>query len=384
MKKKSLLVIIAVLSVFLVGIGSAHARLSANDYVPGQDVIVPIICEGTLDAQNNPIFGGLNTNIAIAETRDGLALADPDSAYVVIASLTVYDPQSRLVYDDKRKWTKYDVVVDNCQDMVLDAPAAARARMRVDMPKQDGSVINLFVGYAVYRQDVTSINRFVPWAYLIDLGKGFASGFNGISVEDGIGLQMGEAGGDRPVTMNSIFPRMFLLNGRADTWNWWILLFGRNELGLVNPIQYTTYRYLDGYMCDEQELCRSVHIPIPHELNLIDVLTYLPNDIKTACGFPANSCGGFARLTITESGSELFPAIASISITGTANDKLPLVSPPEFYSGYGWSYERAADSTASLSWDVMHEIHRIYCSGTGTGVAQGENNAQSCPVTVTP
>jgi len=381
-KKNSLLIVVAMLSIIVFSISPAHARLSANDFVPGQDVVVPIICEGTLDAQNNPVFGGLNTNIAVAEMRDGAALPDPDSAYVVTASLTVYDPLSRLVYDDKRKWTKYDVVVDNCQDMVLDAPASARARMRVNMPRQDGSTVSLFVGYAVYRQDVTTLDRFVPWAYLIDLTKGFASGFNGVSAEDGLGPQMGEDGGSRPVTMNSIFPRIFLLNGLKETWNWWILLFGRNELGLINPIQWTATRYLDGFMCDEQELCRSVHIPIPHELNLIDVLTYLPNDIKTACGFPASSCGGFARLTITESGSQLFPAISTVSITGTANGALPLVSPPEFYSGYGWSYQRAADSSATLSWDVMHEIHRIYCSGPGTGSAQGENNAQSCPVTI--
>jgi len=383
-KKKSVLIVVAMLSIFLFSIGTAHARLSANDFVPGMDVVVPIICEGTLDGMGNPTFGGLNTNIAIAEMRGGAALPDPDSAYVVTTSLTVYDPQSKLVYDDKRKWTKYDVVVDNCQDMVLDAPSGARARMRVDMPKQDGTVINLFVGYAVYRQDADTLNRFVPSAYLVDLTKGFASGFNGISAEDGVGAQLGEDADNRPVTMNSIFPRIFLANGRADTWNWWMLLFGRNQLGLVNPIQYTTSRFLEGFMCDEQELCRSVHIPIPYELNLIDVLTYLPNDIKTACGYPANSCGGFARLSISETGSQLFPVIASIDITGTANDGLALVSPPEFYSGYGWSYQRVQAATSTLSWDVIQEIHRIYCSGPGTGSAQGENNAQSCDVTITP
>lgn len=375
------------LSILLVGIGTAQARLSANDFVPGQDVVVPMVCEGTLDAQNNPIFGTLNTLVAIAEMRDGTPLAAPYEDYVTVTSLEVFDRTTTLVWDDERIWTPYDVVVDNCQDIVLAVPSAERPNLRVDMPLQGGGVISLFVLEVVYSQTSPQVplNRFLPWVYLVDLSKGFASGFNGISAENGIGPQLGEDGINRPVTMESIFPRFFLLNGLADTWNWWMLLFGRNELGVQLPANYTSSRDLTGFICDEEELCRSISIPIPYELNLIDVLSRLPNDIKTACNFPTDACGGFARLSIFESGTEQ-SVPQTFTITGTANGlgALPLADPPEFYSGYGWSYQRAADSTATLSWDVIHEIHRIYCSGSGTGVAQGGGNAVSCDVTVTP
>ena len=375
------LILVLMLTILVVSFGTANARLSDNDAVPGQDVIIPIICEGSLDAQNNPVFGGLNTNIAIGEIKDGSALPDPDSNYVVKAKMYIYNSKSELVYDDTRKWTKFDVVVDNCKDIVRDAPSTKRSMMRVDMPLQSGAQMPLFAGYVVYQQDKTTDNRFLPWGYLVDLNKGFASGFNGISAEDGTGPFMGEDGGSRAVTAFSLFPRFFLNNDKDDTFNWWIILAGRNELKGVNNIMYNVTRYLDGSICNEDEICRSLHIQIPDELNLIDVVEHLPNDLKTGCNFPNNSCGGFAMLDISEAGTRIINP-ATISILGTANDNLDFVNQFPYYSIYGWSYQRAWANSAALSWDVIHEIHRIYCSGTENGYAQGVGNSADCSVTI--
>ncbi len=380
------LILALMLTILVVSFGTANARLSDNDAVPGQDVIIPIICEGTLDATNNPVFGGLSTNIAIAEIKDGSALPDPDSNYVVKAKMFVYNSKSQLVYDDTRKWTEDDVVVDNCKDIVKNAPAGKRSMMRVDMPTASGGQINLFAGYVLYQQsEVASTevmsNRFIPWAYLVDLNKGFASGFNGVSAEDGTGPFMGEDAGGRAVTAYSLFPRFLLLNDKDDTFNWWIILAGRNELKGINSVMYNVTRNLDGNICNEDEICRSLHISIPDELNLIDVLEHLPNDLKVGCNFPTSSCGGFAMLDISESGSRLIDP-ANISILGTANGNLDFVNEFPYYSIYGWSYQRAWANSAALSWDVIHEIHRIYCSGTANGYAQGVGNSAACEVTV--
>lgn len=380
------LILALMLSILILSFGTAYARLSANDPVPGQDVVIPIICQGELDSQNNPVFGGLNTLIAIAEMKDGSALSYPDTNYVVKAKMYVYNKESKLVYDSTRKWTKFDVVVDNCKDIVKGAPSNKRYMMREDMPLQSGGTIKLFTGYVVYEQtDASEItNRFIPWAYLVDLTKGFASGFNGVSAEDGLGNYFGEDGGNRPVTANQLFPRFFLLNDKDDTFNWWIILAGRNELGKINPIQYNVTRFLDGDICNEEELCRSVHIPIPYELNLIDVYGLLGDEIKTGCNFPANPCGGFGKLRVSEAGTMLMPTVQPLSIIGTANDGLPIVSDWPFYSLYGWSYQREAATSAALSWDVIHEIHRTYCSGPGTGSAQGAGISEDCTVTIGP
>ncbi len=377
------LILVLMLTMLVVSFGTANARLSDNDAVPGQDVIIPIICEGSLDAQNNPVFGGLNTNIAIAEIKDGSALPAPDSNYVVKAKMLIYNSKSQLVYDDTRKWTKYDVVVDNCKDIVKNAPSSKRSMMRVDMPLQSGASMPLFAGYVVYQQLTSTDNRFIPWGYLVDLNKGFASGFNGVSAEDGTGLFMGEDGGSRAVTAYSLFPRFLLLNDKDDTFNWWIILAGRNELKGVNPVMYNVTRFLDGNICNEDEICRSLHISIPDELNLIDVLEHLPNDLKVGCNFPNNSCGGFAMLDISEAGTRIINP-ATISILGTANDGLDFVNQYPFYSIYGWAYQRAWANSAALSWDVIHEIHRIYCSGTQNGYAQGVGNSAACTVSVQP
>jgi hypothetical protein len=66
-KKRSLLIIVAMLSICLFGIGTAYAVTGVADDVPGQDVVFPIICEGTVNASGQPVFGSLNTIWAIAD-----------------------------------------------------------------------------------------------------------------------------------------------------------------------------------------------------------------------------------------------------------------------------------------------------------------------------
>ena len=65
-KKKSLL-IIAILSVLLVGVGTAYAVIGVGDDVPGQDLVIPFMCGRTdVDSSNT-----LNTLYTIAEVKGG-------------------------------------------------------------------------------------------------------------------------------------------------------------------------------------------------------------------------------------------------------------------------------------------------------------------------
>lgn len=384
MKIRNLLAVVAMFSVFLFGAGTALAALGVNDLVPGRDVATPIICEGTVDANGtNPVLSGIDTLFTIAEKNgaDGqfFELSGRDGKYVVCADLYVFDARSQRRYDDVYCWTAFDVVTDSCSAIISRMSPAGRLAMQTS---ENGK--SLFAGYVAVVQRDSGIaqsltNRFVPWVYLTDLTKGFASGLSGIAAEDGTSAfnDLGEAAGAAPVSANSIYPRIFLLNDRAETFNWWILLLGRNAYQVLSLPSFD--RFLDCQVCDEQENCDSETIAIPDELNIINIVDSVPSVAIPGCfGDPSCPIAGFAMCTIREEGSTFTSPL--VSITGTANfAPLDPSSPSEFYSLYGWSYQRGAESNATLSWDVIHEMHRVYCSGAAPGSdASGAGNTAVC------
>ncbi len=246
---------------------------------------------------------------------------------------------------------------------------------------------NLFAGYVGVVQRDSNIafansNRFVPWAYLTDLQKGFASAMGAPAAEDGTSVfnDLGESGGATAVAAESIYPRIFIMNDKVETFNWWMLLLGRNQYTVLSLPAFN--RYLDCQVCDEQEDCDSETIPIPDELNIINVRDSVPTVAIPACfGDPGCPIAGFAMCTIREEGATF--TNPSVVITGTANfGPLDPQAPSDYYSLYGYSYQRAAESTATLSWDVIQEIHRVYCSGVPAG-SSGSGNEAPCTVTST-
>lgn len=377
MKIRNLLAVVAVLSLFLFSAGTASAVISVNDHVPGYDVVIPIICEGQANPPSGaPTFGTLETLWAIADKNGGTPVFP--SLNVVCATVYVYDSRSVLRLDTEYCWTAYDVVTDSCTNLISEMGPSDQAAMQITT--SNGRTY--FAGYVEVSQDWTSDggfgNRFTSWVYLTDLPKGFASGMNGISAENGVGPQLGEDGGAAAVAAASIYPRMFIMNNRPDTWNWWMLLLGRNQYTQLSLPSFN--RYLSCFICNEEEVCRSRNIAIPNELNLINVRDHVPGTLVPGCfGGPSCPIAGFGRCDIVEEGDVLLPTLTHVIITGTSN--MPLLDPVfglnPWYSLYGWSYQRAQESTATLSWDVMHEIHRVYCSGAVQG-NQPDDNMASC------
>ena len=381
MKIRNVISVVAMLSLFLFSAGTASAIYGVNDAVPGQDVVIPIICEGYPNPPSGqPTLGGLDTIFAIAEKGGGTP-AFPNE-YVVCAKVFVKDKRSVERYDTEYCWTKYDVVGDSCSNLIKEMGVANQVEMNITT--SDGR--RYFAGYVEISQtwvppagldpenNVIS-NRFIPWVYLTDLNKGFASGMNGITAEDGIGPRIGEDAGNVAVAAGQIFPRIFIMNNKADTWNWWMLLLGRNAYTQLTLPSFQ--RDLTCFLCDEEEDCKSKDIPIPNELNLINVLDVINQSLIPACWFagePACPIAGFGRCGIREVGEVLVPP-ALISISGTANAPTidPLYGQNPWYSLYGWSYQRAQMSTTTLSWDVIHEMHRLYCSGAIPGAGPSDN-----------
>ena len=391
MKKKSLLVVIAILSVLLVGVGSAYAVIGVADDVPGQDLVIPFICGRTDLSPTNT----MNTLYAIAEVKG----SGPVGATWVPTDRHLYTTRSVTIIDFPTPFTSHDLLSFDCHTDFYGNPAAVPP-----IPGQSVATLNDYTitvngkqylaGYVELLQGApvdgvcsapapadsacttsldclqflpvgTSIcqhlprDRFVGWNYLVDLPKGFASGFNSISAEGGVGPNLAEEGGSGPVTAATLYPRIYIHNALADTWNWWIILAGRNQLSCAGVTPFPG-RVLTGFICTVEEICSSFTTPIPDELNIIDLLTQVPQ-VSTIPGYPKS---GFALADVSETFSM---STATITLDGTVNFGV-CGTVGEAYSLFGWSYERAQSDSLPVggfngSWDVVHPMHRDYCSG---------------------
>jgi hypothetical protein len=379
-KKRSVLMIVAMLSVFLFGIGTAYAVTGVNDDVPGSGVIIPIICEGTHNtAPTPPSFGTLNTIWAIAERTalSGIICDVTDSVCtpksptasaigVVRTTVNVKDHRSIVRLDSSECWSRNDVISNDCQTLISLMAEDDQAAMEVVL-----GGVTYFAGYVEYKVPTNGAcgswtgypetDRFIPWVYLNDLAEGFASGFNGVTLEGGVGPELEErctdgscAGDFIGVTARTVFPRFFLLNGDADSFNWWIFLLGRNQ-NAFGP-QAELQRQLTCFICDEGERCFSKNIPLPDEYNIINVSTVLPGGLFTT--FPK---AGFAYCDIDESG--FLPGEADLTtLAGTVS--YPCNSGNndcETYSLWGWAYQRAVPTSVNARVAAIHPIHRLYC-----------------------
>jgi hypothetical protein len=378
-KIRNLFVLVAMLSVFLFGIGTAHAIYGVQDDVPGQDLVWPVICAKTPSPANS-----LNTNWAIADLIGGSTNL---AGNVIAANCVIRDITSHPIFDFGYVWTPFDVVVDNCESLVATTTPANRTALTVTL---DG--VQYYQGYIVCSQvNVPCLggltcasqiqDRFMNNVYLVDTPLGFASGFNGPTIEGNgtllvagstpaISTGLGENATPGPATeiaAEDVYFRYYLDNTLASTWDWWIVLMGRNQYNTVN---ITGTRILDGVVCDENEHCLSVQIPVPNELNVLSVADFLP-------GAPLDTSyprAGFGAFVIHESGTRALGGggVGSFTLTGTINN--PFAGATTYYSVYGWSYQRAQAASLVQDFDVIHPMLRKYCSGVPSGSGAPDNS----------
>jgi len=417
-KIRNLVVVVAMLSTLIFGIGTANAIFGVNDKVPGQDIVIPIICEGEPGAGPNdaPVFGSLDTLWAIAQTSPSVGLntsktvPPPDASTShdtgpvgthdckTYASYFGYSRRSVQTQDLTTCWTDGEIISDSCSRLITTMDHDAQVKMAYPTTISGKKV---FVGYVKYQKVGDTVDNLVSWVYITDLQKGYASGFDGISMEKGTTAELREDGASAPVTAVDVFPRVFLKNKLSESFNWWLILLGRNAYCIDNPqiCANPLSRYLDCVFCDEFENCQSNTIQIPDEFNVIDIVSKYPNVLKPSgtpatpdslgktCTFGDPGCpvSGFATCTVTEKG--VLSDSSPITIIGTADSSIipGQVSLTNYYSLFGWSLQRAEDDggLSKLSWDVTHEMHRTYCSGSRDGVNfdNPADNSAGCTVT---
>ncbi len=268
---KTFVKVVMVLFCWVLLQGTAGAVLGVADDVPGQDVVFPIICGVTTP---------LSTSWSIADVVGGAPDPMGNAAY---ADVILYQSNGDTVGDFQYQWTPFDVVTDNCQNLMnLFGPAYISSHWATTTI--DGE--KYYMGYLVVQQDSGSFgkavvtNRFVGWVSLDDQVTG--TGFKPFQAEGGVGSSFEEDG--VPVTAKTLFFRFSIDNGASN--NWWIVLTG------IQP-EPTRTAALEGTICDEKENCMSVALPVSGYLNVYSV-----NDVLPAPLFSAFPKTGFAAFNL--------------------------------------------------------------------------------------
>jgi len=143
-----------------------------------------------------------------------------------------------------------------------------------------------------------------------------------------------------------LMPRYKIANNDTDTHNWWIIMTPSDALeGLAGPGS-TCSRIMDCSICDENENCLSNAVPIPYQVNVVNVADILPGLFAT---FPK---AGFAMCEVVLQG---FSPTGQNPCGNAGNEQ---------YVGWSYQYTRGI---GDLRTALIFPIHRQIGQG-GTGL----------------
>jgi len=352
---KKIFIVLSALAALMLCVVPAQALVGSPDDVPGQDAVVPFICDRTLTS-------GLNTLITFQDVRGGWDDDGTGTAMVGVYHFTVNTVESVTVHNANLTGSPRSVISTDAFTILTAASSAARTSLEVTI---DGGAY--YAGYIYFNAltptaDSTNFNSVVGQFFFVNLAAGKAASANipmkeyaladattdnarsipvafinemvgdpaGTSDDsdaelfspnaaiNAIRLQAGNAG-IGPATNFYLFPRVFVADATAA--NWWIFWSSANDLPTATTIHVNVY--------NETETAISTNIPLDSELEIVDSETYLPAGLWT--GYPYS---GYVELDWATSTAAL--------------------RAQEFL---GWSYLQAT-GTASESWTVLNAMPR--------------------------
>ena len=353
---KKIFIALSVLAALMLCVVPAQALVGSPDDVPGQDAVVPFICDRTLTS-------GLNTLIVFQDVRGGWSDNGTATAFANVMHYTVNTTRSVTVHNDYIKGSPRSVASTDAFTILTGASTAARAALEVTINSgeyyagyiyfngiEDTAAaagynsaigqfffVNLAVGKAAsanipmkeyaLADDTSNGAASIPSAFINEMvgnptgttDDADAELFSPNALINAVRLQAGFAG-IGPATTFFLFPRVFVADATAE--NWWLFWSSANDLPTSTTIHVNVY--------NESEKAVSTNIPLNDELEIIDSASYLP----TSSLWSAYPYSGYIELDWA---------------TNTAD-----LRAQEFL---GWSYLQAT-GTANESWTVLNAIAR--------------------------
>jgi len=379
----------------------ANALLGVPDDVPGTDVLVPFFYVSM------PGFGNENTLVTITDTKGtGAYRRDPITGIpwpdtLLDLHLRFYTIDSDIAFNMYVRLTWFDVWSDNILRIILDEMGPAnRDAFRIDT---DGDgVPDHWAGYIhAFNNDVVGTfgwDPLISHIYQVFLPAGMAVGYNGVSWEFGNTLPFLAAAdptrqlhwalpptwldGLEAFSANALLSSKHLEAGQAPIDANWFRLMPRYYINdavaeslliiwleanhtrvdpawLGFPLAANQPIPVPGsihcYFFNEDEDVLSGDIPLVHELNLLNVRTFLPGGLFG--GYP---WGGWIDITTPdEYNAGWFYPVWDPGTNAWVN--LPLGG---WRNWIGYSWQRAVGPSAE-AWEVIHEMHREAGAITG-------------------
>jgi len=325
--KKSLIIGLTALSLILCA-GTAYSIEG-----PSAEVVFPFICKVPTGFIVNPEHLEMVFTIANVTNLD------------VHVSALVRNFKSVALFDYAVHLTPYDVSSNTCLGVIAMMPAAAKTAMIKTI-----NGVQYYAGYISYDVEEPASGALIGWGQMetlrtvvlfggLNVWLYTDAGFNGVPDFHSL-VNAATIIHDCPTcpwvidSNQKLMPRYKIANNDPDTHNWWIIMTPSDALTTTLG---TCTRVMEGIICDEQEHCLSIAIPIPDQVNVVNVADILPGFFAT---YPKS---GFAMLDVVLTGTSV----------GDQN--------PCFNAGneqyLGWSYQYT-QGNGNLRTALIFPIHR--------------------------
>lgn len=331
---KKAIVLLSLVAILGFGALPANAILGVPDDMPGRDILVPMFYVSM------PGFGNDNTLITITDVKGNATIE---------LHVNVFTTKSAIVYNETKKLTKYDVLVEDGASLIARMSPGAQAALATDTDG-DGTKDH-WIGYILYENHTRDANELVSHLYQVDLLGGQAAGFKGIALETDVNAadpDLVDLVTDRILfddffsTDSEAFNALALARAKdlttttaysCDLFFLYPRYYLHDAVATNHLILWTdanvALRALHCNVFNEDEGVASTTIPYPDELNIINVASILPAGLHTKFGK-----GGWIEMSWD------VPTPAARSINYLA-----------------WSWQRAYGG-ADLAWSTIFTVDR--------------------------
>ena len=353
---KKIFIVLSVLAALIFSVAPSQALLGVPDDVPGYDVLLPFFLASM------PGHGNTNTLLVISDVHCGLDTG-PGGAPTDNFHYTVYTKRSETVYDDVLPGTTCDIIPTDALSIINLMAPSQRTKLEIDL---DGDGVNdHYAGYIYFENWSTPLNNSVgAQILLVDLAKGMASSANapvketvtngvcpqftalysGALVEqfsaDALSAATGNQRGLGCLNAQAfgLYPRYFV--NSANSGKTYLFIWKDRNWGTA-AIPYTELHVL---FFNAEEDAVSSNIPLPDELNIIDIEQHIPASLHSGV-YPKE---GFIQIETPDiSGNGFFGDMEWVGYTwikdvGAASESWTVLNPMWRDSGPPWD---SANST---------------------------------------
>jgi hypothetical protein len=328
---KKLFIALSILAALALGAVPAQALMGMPDDVPGCDVLQPFFIVSM------PGFGNVNTLMVFTDTW-GVWPASTGAVF----HYDVLTKKSVTVYNDILVGTNYDIVPTDALTIINLMAPTERAKLEYDLD-EDG-VNDSYVGYISFQNLYWPANNVIAQTLVVDLAAGMASMAN---------VPAKEFNPFVPPIMTDFFGlELFSANALATAEN---LQIGGGVMGAIYFGLYPRYYIVDAnglsfmiiwksvnwpspnlhvWFLNADEKYVSSNLPLPDELNIVNIEKHLPASLHT--GYPKE---GWIQLGIPDAYNN-----PPVGVFGDWE-----------WLGYTWL---KAVGSAQESWTALTPIHR--------------------------